>query len=48
MEKLNFYDLKGKKKFESDQYEIKVRGKRRFAVCTAPSGVKSWRILGKA
>jgi len=47
-EKLNFYDVKGKTKFETDKYEIKVRKGRRFAVADAPSGIKAWRILGRA
>ena len=46
MKELKFYDLKGKKSFMSSKYKEVVRGKRRFAVATAPSGVESWRILG--
>ena len=48
MEKLSFYDLKAKKKFTSDKYEIVTKKGRRFAVCEAPSGIKSWRIMGMA
>jgi len=48
MEKLSFYDLKKKKKFMSADYKIKVIKGRRFAICTAPSGIKSYRIMGKA
>ena len=47
MEKLNFYDLRAKKKFTSDKYKFVVRKKRRFAVTTAPSGAESWRIVSK-
>jgi len=51
MPSLTFYDLKAKKKFNSDKFEIVAkntkRGKTYFAVTTAPSGVKSWRIVGK-
>ena len=47
-EKLSFYDVKGKKKFNSDKYEIKVKKGRKFAVADAPSGIKAWRILGRA
>lgn len=47
MDKLNFYDLKKKKKFTSDKYKVVTKSGRRFAVCTAPSGIKSYRILGK-
>lgn len=45
-EKLKFLDLKTKKVFWTDMYEIrKVKG-RRFGIADAPSGIKSWRILG--
>ena len=49
MEELKFYDLKGKKSFDTSRYEIKTRNvnghNRRFAVAVAPSGIKSWRVL---
>lgn len=48
MEKLKFYDVKGKKKFMSSNYKIKTRKGRRFAVAKAPSGIMAWRILGKS
>ncbi len=48
MEKLNFYDLKGKKKFSSSNYKVVIKKGRRFAVTKAPSGIDSWRIMGKA
>lgn len=48
MEKLKFYDVKGKKSFMSDKYEIKTKNNRRFAVAKAPSGIMAWRILGMA
>ena len=48
---LKFYDLKGKKKFKSSKYKMVTkntkRGKVNFAVATAPSGVKSWRIVSR-
>ena len=47
-EKLSFYDVKGKKKFTTDKYVTKVRKGRKFAVADAPSGIKAWRILGRA
>lgn len=47
MKELSFYDLKGKKKFVSSEYKIVERKGRRFAVAMAPSGVESWRIIGK-
>jgi hypothetical protein len=48
MEKLKFYDLRGRKKFMSDKYKIVVKKGRKFAVCKAPSGAESWRIVGMA
>jgi len=48
MKKLTFYDLKRKKKFSTTKYTTKVRGKRKFAVAKAPSGIEAWRILGMA
>jgi hypothetical protein len=44
---LRFYDMKYKKSFESEDYEIVEKGGRNFAVTTAPSGVESWRVLPK-
>lgn len=46
--KLRFYDLKNKKSFETSSYKIVVKNHRRFAVAESPSGIPSWRILGKA
>ena len=46
--KIQFYDLKAKKSFMSDDYKIEVRNKRKFAVAKAPSGIMSWKILGMA
>ncbi len=52
MEKLKFYDVKGKKKFTSSKYKLttrKAKGTTRyFAVSDAPSGIKAWRIISKA
>ena len=46
-EKYSFYDLKLKKKYIPNTYEIKIRGNRRFAVAKNPkSGIESWRVLG--
>jgi len=51
---LSFYDLKKKKKFTTDKYVTKIvknkktKVKMKFAIADAPSGIKSWRILGKA
>lgn len=46
MKKLKFYDLRGKKTFTSDKYKIQTKKGRRFAVTNAPSGVKSYSIVG--
>ena len=47
-EKLSFYDLKSRKKFTSSSYNLVKKSGRNFAVCKAPSGIQSWRIVGKA
>ena len=47
-EELSFYDVKGKKKFKAKKYEIVTKKGRRFAIADAPSGIKAWRIMGKA
>ena len=44
-QKLVFYDLRAKKKFETNNYKIVKKGGRRFAVAVAPSGVQSYRIV---
>jgi len=52
--KLSFYDLKSKKKFTTDKYTTKIiknkrtKVKMKFAIADAPSGIKSWRVMGKA
>ena len=48
MEKLTFYDLKAKKKFTSSKYKVVTKKGRKFAVAKAPSGIDSYRIMGKA
>jgi len=45
---LKFYDLRAKKSFMTSKYTVKIIKGRRFAVATAPSGVTSYRIMGKA
>jgi len=46
-EKLSFYDVKTKKKFNTDNWRVEVRGKRRFAVTKSPAGKhECWRVLG--
>jgi len=47
MKRLKFYDLKNRKSFETDKYKIVNKGKRRFAVAQAPSGIDSYRIISK-
>jgi len=46
-EKLSFYDLKAKKKFESTEYKYVLKNGRRFAVTKTPSGNEVWRIVAK-
>lgn len=46
--KLKFVDLKTKKSFLTEDYEItKTKKGRRMAVATAPSGIKSSRFVAK-
>ena len=48
MEKLSFYDVKSKKKFESDAYKVQEKSGRFFAVVKSPNGPHDcWRVLGK-
>jgi hypothetical protein len=47
MEKLKFYDMKGRKAFTTDKYEIKTKNGRKFAVAKAPSGAVAYRIVSK-
>jgi hypothetical protein len=47
-EKLSFYDVKAKKKFDASEYKVVEKNGRRFAVAKAPSGIDAYRILGKA
>lgn len=51
MKRLNFYDVKSKKKFFATKYKKKVKtvnGRRRyFAVAKAPSGIDAWRVISK-
>lgn len=45
---LKFYDLRARKSFMTNKYKVVVKKGRKFAVATAPSGVPSYRIMGKA
>lgn len=47
MENLKFYDVRLRKSFMSDKYEIKLNKRgTRYAQTIAPSGAKAFRILG--
>ncbi|MEM0462560.1 DNA-binding protein CC1 [Pyrobaculum sp.] len=51
-QKLRFYDIKAKKSFETDQYEVvtkeTARGPMMFAVAKSPyTGIKVYRLVGK-
>lgn len=46
--KLSFYDVKTKKKFETDNYRVVERKGRFFAVAKSPAGShECWRVLSK-
>ena len=48
MEKLSFYDVKTKAKFDSDNYQVKEKGGRFFAVTKSLKGPhECWRVLSK-
>ena len=51
MPQLKFMDLRKRKVFLTDKYRLTAkrtkRGMTYFAVAKAPSGVESWRIVGK-
>ena len=51
MPKLKFYDVKDKKSFTTDEFELRTkmtsRGKRYFAVAKTDSGNEAWRIISK-
>ena len=49
MEKLSFYDVKAKAKFDSDNYDIREKNGRYFVVTKSQSGPhECWRVLSKA
>ena len=46
--KLSFYDVKTKKKFETDNYRVVEKKGRFFAVAKSPVGNhECWRVLSK-
>ena len=47
MSQLNFYDMKGKKKFTTSKFRVLMKGGRRYAIAKAPSGIEAWRIISK-
>ena len=48
MEKLSFYDVKTKAKFETDQYSVREKSGRSFAVTKSLKGThECWRVLSK-
>lgn len=47
-EKLSFYDVKTKSKFDATEYTVKEKAGRFFAVTKSPKGThECWRVLGK-
>jgi len=47
-EKLSFYDVKSKSKFETDTYDVREKSGRYFAVAKSQSGPhECWRVLSK-
>ena len=47
-EKMEFYDVKSKKKFSTDEYRVVEKGGRFFAVAKSQSGPhECWRVVSK-
>ena len=47
-EKLSFYDVKSKAKFETEEYDVREKSGRYFAVAKSRSGThECWRVLSK-
>ncbi len=48
MEELSFYDVKTKTKFTSNEYDIREKSGKFFAVTKSKAGThECWRVLGK-
>ena len=48
-DKLSFYDVKSKSKFDSNEYDLRKKNGRFFAVTKSQSGShECWRVLSKA
>lgn len=46
--KMSFYDVKTKKKFDTDSYRVAEKSGRFFAVAKSPHGShECWRVLSK-
>ncbi|AJF62432.1 MAG: hypothetical protein QT11_C0001G0283 [archaeon GW2011_AR20] len=47
-QKISFYDVKTKKKFETENYKIVDKSGRKFAVSKSPAGThECWRVVSK-
>ncbi len=47
-EKMEFYDVKSKKKFSTEDYRLVEKGGRNFAVAKSQSGPhECWRVVSK-
>jgi hypothetical protein len=47
-EKMSFYDVKTKKKFETTEYKLKEKSGRFFIVAKSPAGThECWRVVSK-
>lgn len=47
-EKMSFYDVKTKNKFETDDYELREKNGRFFVVTKSPAGThECWRVVSK-
>jgi hypothetical protein len=45
---MQFYDVKSKAKFTTDQFDVREKSGRYFAVAKSPSGPhECWRVLSK-
>jgi len=45
---LDFFDVKTKKKFKTENYKIVTKGERSFAVTKSPTGsYECWRVVSK-
>jgi len=47
MVKLKFFDLKEKKSFSTDKFDLETKNGRRFAIAKSPKGNKARRFVSK-